>query len=94
MYNLTNVPTAASGVPINGEVDGETVRIVCGKDAYGAGGTMMTSTTVGDHMLKNPDALRKMYANDLATAIRLGRDAGYAQAKAEIRRVLGVKASD
>lgn len=35
---------------------------------------MMTDVFIGNHMLGKP-VLRQMYANDLATAIRMGRDA-------------------
>ena len=91
MHSLTNVPTAASGLEIKGRVDGNDISVVCAKRHAPENDYLrMTSTFVGDHMLGKPDDLRQMYARDLATAIRMGRDAGYEQAKAEIRRVLGV----
>ena len=91
MYRLTNVPTEASGLEIKGVVDGEKIKVVCAKPhAAPNDWVMMTDTFVGDHMLAKPADLRRMYAEALATAIRMGRDAGYQQAKAEIRRVLGV----
>jgi hypothetical protein len=94
MYQLTNVPTATSALEIKGIVNGENVKIVCAKrNAAPDDWVMMTDTYVGDHMLAAPAALRQMYANDLAMAIRMARDAGYEQAKAEIRQVLGVKAT-
>lgn len=50
----------------------------------------MTSIYVGDHMLTKPQALREMYGRDIAMAIRLARNAGYAQALADVRKVLGL----
>lgn len=92
MYQLTNVPTEASGLEIRAIVDGENISVVCSKrNAAHNDYLRMTSTFVGDHMLSKPADLRGMYANDLATAIRLARDIGYQQAKAEIRDVLGIK---
>jgi hypothetical protein len=91
LYQLTNVPTKASDLEIKGIVNGENIKVVCAKRNAAPGDwLMMTDTHVGDHMLGKPEELRKMYADDLATAIRMGRDAGYEQAKAEIRAALGV----
>ena len=100
MHSLTNVPTANMDrdYEIAGIIDGPDVRIVCRRrhprerDAIGDCVTM-TTTLIGDHMLANPQMLREMYARDLATAIRMGRDAGYHQAKAEIRSALGITTS-
>lgn len=91
MHSLTNVPTKASGLEIRGIADGEQIDVVCMSD-NGRDWSRMTTAYLGDHMLAKPAELRRMYANDLATAIRMGRDAGYEQAKAEIRAVLGVRA--
>lgn len=88
VYSLTNVPTAQSKLEIKGFVEGELVYVLCcEKDSLGRDGRSsgMTSTFVGDHMLAKPAELRRMYADDLANAVRLGRDAGYEQAKAELR---------
>jgi hypothetical protein len=94
LYQLTNVPTKASDLEIKGIVNGKNIKIVCAKrNAALDDWLMMTNAFVSDLMLAEPELLRKMYADDLATAIRMGRDAGYEQAKAEIRHVLGVKGS-
>lgn len=91
MYRLVNVPTETSELEINGIVDGETIRIVCqAKGSAPSDYIIMTDTYVGDHMFAKPADLRRMYANDLASAIRMARDAGYAQAQAEIRAALGI----
>jgi hypothetical protein len=86
---LTNVPTAASKLEIRAIVEGENIDIVC-SERNSENYIRMTSTFVGDHMLAKPEDLRRMYADDLATAIRLARDAGYRQAKAELRTWLDI----
>lgn len=97
LYNLTNVPRAsAKNLHIGWAVKGEMVHILCTvnqntKEWPDGQGVSMTSVLVGDHMFSNPEALRQMYASDLVTAIQLARDAGYEQARAEIREALGVK---
>lgn len=94
LHSLTNVPSAASGLEIKPFVEGETIYIVCapknGKWRDG-NSVSMTTTFVGDHMLEKPQALREMYAHDLALVISMARDAGYAQAQAEIRAALGIR---
>jgi hypothetical protein len=91
LYQLTNVPTAASGLEVKVIVNGENIDIVCAKPHAAPNDYLrMTSTFVGDHMLAQPAALREMYGRDLAMVISKARDAGYAQAKAEIRAALGV----
>jgi hypothetical protein len=91
IHSLTNVPTAASKVEIRTVVDGENVMIVsASKYAEPDDYLVMTSTFIGNHMMAKPDDLRRMYASDLAIAIALARDAGYHQAKAEIRDALGI----
>ena len=91
LYNLTNVPTEASGLEIKEIINGENIKIVCAaKHAAPDDWLMMTSTYVGDHMFKMPDEMRKMYASDIISAIRMARRAGYNQAKAEIRAALGI----
>lgn len=90
MHSLTNVPTKASGLWIRGIVDGEQVSVVCMGGRTPTSWSGMSSSYVGDHMLAKPEALRQMYANDLATAVRMGRDAGYAQAQEDMRRAMGI----
>lgn len=94
MFRLTNVPRANSGLEIKPHVEGETIYVLCGaKDSEWRDGkaVAMTDTYVGDHMFSKPDELRRMYANDLATAIRMARDVGYAQAMSDIRNLIGAK---
>jgi hypothetical protein len=92
MYSLTNVPKKSDDLEIKGIVDGENIRIVCAKRHADANDDWlgMADSYLGDHMLTKPAALRKMYADDLVTAIRLARDAGYAQAQHDIRLALGI----
>lgn len=96
IYSLTNAPHRKHDkLHIVGVVKGENIHIICTtnqnlKEWPDGHSVSMTSTFVGDHMLSKPEALRQMYANDLATVIRLARDAGYEQARAEIREVLGI----
>lgn len=91
IYQLTNVPSAASGLEIKAVVDGEAIRIVCAKRYAAADDyVIMTTAFVGDHMLKMPDDLRRMYGDDLTTVIRFARDIGYAQAQADIQAALGI----
>lgn len=88
MHSLVNVPTAKSGLEIQGYVAEQTVYIICaerGATFRDGRSVAMTDVFIGDHLLHDPNALREMIARDLATAIRLARDAGYAQAKAELR---------
>lgn len=93
MYRLVNVPSKDSKAEIRGEVEGETVYVVAaepnGKWREG-GALLMAETYLGDHLLGKPDLLRKKVSDDLATAVRLGRDAGYAQALADVRSLLRV----
>lgn len=95
IYQLTNVPTDASGLGIACFVDGENLNIVCVEKvtpgfSRPAGSSLITSTFVGDHMLAKPEALRKMYGDDICTAIRLARDIGYNQALRAVRQVLRI----
>jgi len=97
MHSLTNVPTEKSGHRIVGFARGENIDIRCLEKLPRGDmdpGVNMTSWYIGDHMFKpeNQQHLREAVANVIATAIRMGRDAGYAQAKAEIREALGVPA--
>jgi hypothetical protein len=94
MYSLVNVPTAASGVEIKGVVEGDHILIIAaekGSKWRDGHSVMMADTWLGEHVLSAPEFLRQKYADDLATAIRMGRDAGYAQALADIRHLLGIK---
>lgn len=99
IYNLTNVPRASQKtLQIRGEVDGEMVRVVCVQERtpYGAAcehSSDMCSTYVGAHMFEpqNHALLRKMFADSLASAIRMARDVGYRQAMAELRELIGAK---
>lgn len=90
MYQIANIPSEKSRCQIKARVDGESIDIRC-VDEPGTVGLGMTSLYVGDHMLGKPEALRQMIGDTICFAIRAGRDAGYAQAKAEIRRTLGLK---
>jgi hypothetical protein len=91
IFSVVNVPTAASKLEMRPIIDGENISIVCsepGSNDYVA----ITSTFVGNHMFSRPEDLRRMYANDLIAVIRMARDIGYHQAKADIRAVLEVPA--
>lgn len=95
LYRVVNVPTEQSGMEIEGVVEGENVLVIArarGPDSKWRDGKsrLITETLVGDHMLIRPHDLRRMYASDLASAIRLARDAGYGQAQAVIRAALGI----
>lgn len=60
IFQLTNVPTEASGLEIRGIVEGENISIVQAKPRAGPNDYLrMTSTYVGDHMLAKPDDLRR-----------------------------------
>jgi hypothetical protein len=94
LYSLVNVPRANDKVEIVGHVDGENVYVLCaekGSTWRDGRSTAMANTLVGDHMLSKPADLRRMYADDLATVIRLARDAGYSQAMADVRSLIGAK---
>ena len=94
LYRLVNVPTEKSGLEIEGVVEGENVIIISkerGSKWRDGKSVSMAETFVGDHMLGMPAELRRMYAEDLAWAIRKARDAGYQHAQAEIRAALGIK---
>lgn len=95
MHSLTNVPYKRNlQAEIRGVVDGTNVEVRCfdtDRIGHGFASSGMTSMYIGDHMFE-PDkreALRQMVADALATAIRMGRDAGYAQAQQTIRNALG-----
>jgi hypothetical protein len=45
---------------------------------------------IGDHMFERRDQLRGMIAMALADCIRQGRDIGYRQAQADMRRAMGM----
>lgn len=95
MYRLVNVPEKNSKVEIRGEVEGETIYIVAaqpGAKWRDGRAAMMASTEIGDHLLAQPEVLRRRVADDLAFAIREARDAGYAQAMADVRQLIGAKA--
>lgn len=94
MHRLTNVPTKDQDreIEIRVVVDGSNIKIVRAKrDAAKDDWAGMTEVYVGDHMLSRPDDLRRMIGDAVASAIRLGRDAGYNQAKREIRNALGIE---
>jgi hypothetical protein len=93
MHQLTNVPTEASLCRIEASVNGETIEIRCVEKRGDRPGIGMSSLYVGDHMLSKPEALRQMIGDAICLAIRAGRDAGYHQAKAEIRAALGIERS-
>jgi hypothetical protein len=88
MYSVTNIPTEKSRHQIKALVEGDAIliRAVEQPGTYGIG---MTTMHVGDHMLAKPEALRKMIGEAITVAIRFGRDAGYAHAQADMRRVIG-----
>ena len=94
MHSLANVPTKTSGLHICTQVDGPAIHILRSLEPtakWGDGKSiLMTSLHVGDHMMQKPNDLREMYGRDIAMAIRLGRDAGYAQAQADIKAALGL----
>lgn len=94
IYSLANVPAKSDDLEIKGVVEGEQIYVIRaekGSKWRDGRSVMMTSTLVGEHMLARPDDLRRMYADDLATVIRLARDAGYAQALADVRGALGIQ---
>lgn len=95
MHSLTNVPRAADkDRDIQVVVDGSDIRIVNAPARYVDALDTSTMTTIhlGDHMLlaERYDDLRNMIGRDIATAIRMGRDAGYRHAQMEIRDALGL----
>jgi hypothetical protein len=93
IVSLTNVPSKDSNMEIRGHVEGENIYIIAavkGSKWRDGHSVSMTTDFIGDHMMQKPHDLRQMYADSLAAAIRLGREAGYAQAQADIRAALGV----
>lgn len=95
IYGLVNVPSKKSGNEIHGHVEGESIYVICSEKGTtgwrNRSSVSIASGQIGDHMLGKPEALRKTVAEGLANAVRLGRDAGYAQAMADIRHLIGVK---
>lgn len=92
MWDLTNVPPAsAKEIELRVIVEGPEIKIVrAKKHAAENDWVRMGYVFVGDHMLAKPDDLRKMIGDNIVAAILRARDAGYAQAKAEIRAALGI----
>lgn len=98
MFRLVNVPTQKSSLEIKGVVEGQEILVIAAEpntkvECWRGHASIMTDEFVGDHMLDKPEALRQMFANSLATAIRMARDAGYAQAMADVRNLIGAKAN-
>lgn len=93
MWSLVNVPPAcAKEIKIRAIVEDETIKIVRAKKSATENDWLgMGDFFVGDHMLARPDDLRQMIGRELVSAIIMARDAGYAQAQAEIRDALGIK---
>lgn len=94
MYRLVNVPHKDSKIEIRGEVEGEAIFIIAAAaDSVWRDGRacLIADTYIDAHLLAKPDQLRKKVAEDLALAIRMARDAGYAHAMADIRRLIGAK---
>jgi uncharacterized protein (DUF433 family) len=75
MQHLTNLPTKASGVTIQGKVTGiGNIRIFT-SDGW----------TICELYTHHPQAL----ADDIAEAIRMARDSGFEQGRAHVRAALG-----
>ena len=93
MWSLTNVPPAsAKEIEMRAIVEGQNIKIVrAKKHAAENDWVRMVDFFVGDHMLAKPDDLRQMIGDNIIAAILRARDAGYAQAKAEIRSALGIE---
>lgn len=94
IFSLTNVPAARDSREIKGVVEGPNIYIVAaekGSKWRDGNSVQMVMTQIGDHLLDKPDVLKQMYADDIANAIRLGRDAGYQQALREVRDTLGIR---
>lgn len=92
LYRLTNIPKSGNGMEIRGIVRDENIIIAAARrDAAPNDYAIMGTTMVGDHMLARGDDLRRMVAADLVAAISAARDAGYEQARADIRYALGIR---
>ena len=94
MYSIVNIPHASNKrAELTASVDGghARVRVVDpkGEPPYNSCG--VCDLFIGDHMFEpdKRDDLRMMVARAFVTAIEKGRDAGYAQAQADIRAALG-----
>lgn len=75
------------------ENDHAKVKIVDPKVEPLYNSTGVCSLYIGPHMFEADmhDHLRRMVAEAIVAAIREGREAGYSQAQADIRKALGVK---
>lgn len=95
MYRVVNVPHASNKrAQLTPSVENETVyiKIIDPQTAPPFNATGVCDMFIGDHMFTADmrDALRMMVGRALVTAIEQGRDAGYSQAQADIRKALGV----
>lgn len=94
MHDMTNVPHKSSVVEIRGIVQGEQIVIIAAErdSKWGDGRSVqMASTYYGDHLFKDPKHMRQKIAADIAATVRAARDAGYAQAMEDVRRLIGAK---
>jgi len=98
MYSVVNIPHAENKrAVLSGSADAghAKVRVVDPKIDPPYNSCGVCDLFIGEHMFEpeNRDHLRKMVADALVTAIEKGRDAGYAQAQADIRKALGIPRS-
>lgn len=97
MYSVVNIPHASNARAVltaSVERDHAKVAVVDPKMEAPYNSCGVCDLFIGEHMFEpgKRDALRKMVADALVTAIEKGRDAGYAQAQTDIRRSLGIRA--
>jgi hypothetical protein len=95
MNSIVNIPHASNARAVltaSVEHDHAKVTVVDPKMEMPYNSCGVCDLYIGDHMLEPPmrDGLRKMVADALVTAIAKGRDAGYVQAQADIRKALGI----
>lgn len=86
IHRLVNVPTSKSGLEIKAVIEGEHVFIIAAeKDSTWRDGhsVLITDTYINNGVLT--ERMRQLYADDLARAIQMARDAGYRQAREELR---------
>lgn len=94
MYRLVNIPHINSNVQIRCLVEGETIRIIAcpiGSVFRDGLSVEVTNVYISNRMMNKPEALRGMIGNMIVFSIEAAREAGYAMAMADIRKLIGVK---
>ena len=89
---MTNIPREQAG-DIHSKVEGAEVRIFATKNGRPDSTLGMASIHIGDHMFADPIALREMYGRDTVAAIEKGREAGYLQARFDIRMAISARST-